>query len=121
MGMDNEIIVEDMPTRDRHDSPASTQKTEPVQHLALARRFDIDIPNKTEDGKLKEIWNYGYRMSTSKEIPDIVWQVISMEQALGTPRAGESRLDRLYRYAKLKRQEAQIQEELKGVSLGANL
>jgi len=46
-----------------------------------------------------------------------MWQVVHLEGIMGAPRLGESRIDRLYRYAKLRRQERQIQSELKSVTL----
>lgn len=101
-------------------SPQAAARTE-TMHLALASRFNIDMPNKQEDGKLAEIWAYAQSKAGSENIPDIIWEVIHLEGVLGSPRLGESRLDRLYKYAKLRRQEAQIQQELKNVSGSAHL
>lgn len=108
-----EIQVEDLP---KQDTQAEVDPTvEPTEHLALLQHFNIDIPNKQETGKLQEIWEYGKKMSKSGDIQDVIWQVMHLERTLGAPRLGESRLDRLYRWAKLKRQETRIAEELKSV------
>lgn len=117
-----EVIVEDLPQDQQSPgSPAVAVQTDPVEHLALAERYGIDSANKEESGKLAEIWGYAKGLSESKEITDVIWQVMHLEQMLGAPRLGESRLDRLYRFSKLKRHESQIQEELKGVAIGSSL
>lgn len=117
-----EPIVEDLPDSGKPiQSPQAAARDEPIAHLILAPRFDIDTPNKQEDGKLAEVWAYAQMTAKSADIQDILWEVIHLENVLGAPRLGESRLDRLYRYAKLKRQEAQIQRDLKDVALGSNL
>lgn len=109
-----DITVEELPSKDIQ-SPQAVARSEPIAHLALAPRFQIDMPNKQEDGKLSEIWAYAQGVAKSENIPDIIWEVIHLEGVLGAPRLGESRLDRLYRYCKLKRQERTIQEQLKSL------
>lgn len=119
-----EVIVEDLPEgspQADQTAPLSAAKPNEITHLAIASRFNIDIPNGEEDKKLAEIWQYASSLSQTKDIQDIVWQVINLEGTLGAPRLGETRLDRLYRYAKLRRQAAQINQELKDVSLGNHL
>lgn len=113
--------VEDLPQSDKPiQSPQGAARSEPVAHFVLAPRFNIDIPNKQEDGKLAEVWAYAGQMAQSDDIQEILWEVIHLEGVLGAPRLGESRLDRLYKYAKLKRQENQIQQELRDVTLGSH-
>jgi hypothetical protein len=109
------IITEEVASDSPIQSPQAVARSQPIAHLALAPRFNIDSPNKTEDGKLAEIWAYAQGVAKSDNIPDVIWEVMHLEGVLGAPRLGESRLDRLYRYAKLKRQEAQIQRELRNV------
>jgi hypothetical protein len=75
------------------------------------------MPTKEEEGKLAEVWALAQTTAKSENIQDVIWEVIHLEGVLGSPRLGESRLDRLYRYAKLKRQEAQIQQELRDVAI----
>jgi hypothetical protein len=111
-----DITVEELPNSKPIQSPQATARTEPIAHLSLAARFNIDTPNKQEEGKLAEIWAYAAGVAKSSEIPDIMWEVIHLEGVLGAPKLGEARIDRLYRYAKLKRQEIEIQEQLKNVS-----
>lgn len=98
---------------DRSASPAA--QTDPVEHLAIARRFNIDVPTKEEEGKLIEIWQHGKRLSKTGEIQDVMWQIMHLQRTLGAPRLGESPLDKLYRWAKLKRQQSDIEEELQSV------
>lgn len=103
-------------------SPLSVARSdESVIHLAIANRFNIDTPTKEEDYKLSEIWAHAQGLAKSENIQDIIWEVIHLESVLGAPRLGESRLDRLYKYAKLRRQEAQIQSDIKNVSSSVNI
>lgn len=117
------ITVENLPEdkSEKTQSPQASARSDPITHLALAPRFGISDPDKQEEGKLAEIWAFAQGQANSESIQDIIWEVIHLEGMLGVPRLGESRLDRLYRYAKLKRQEAQIQSELKDVSISGHL
>jgi hypothetical protein len=114
-----DILVEDLPenTSQTIQSPQAAARSDAVAHLALAPRFNIDTPTKQEEGKLAEIWALAQGVAKSADIQDVLWEVIHLEGVLGAPRLGESRLDRLYKYAKLKRQEAQIQRGLQDVAL----
>ncbi len=111
------ITVEPLPDSQQPvQSPVAAARSEPIAHLSLAPRFGIDTPNKQEESQLAEVWAYAQSKAKSENIPDIMWEVVHLEGVLGSPKLGESRLDRLYRYAKLRRQEAQIQTELKDVT-----
>lgn len=110
-----EIIVEDLPSQDIQ-SPQASARSDEISHLALSGRFNITDANKEEEGKLAEIWAYAKGVAKSENIPDVIWEVVHLEGVLGAPRLGESRLDRVYRYCKLKRQERAIQSELRGVA-----
>ena len=116
-----DIIVEPLPGNESDQSPVAAARQDNIAHYALANRFGIDTPNKQEDGQLAEIWAYAQSKASSESIPDIIWEVIHLEGVIGSPRVGESRLDRLYRYAKLRRNEAQIQNEIKNVVGSHNL
>lgn len=116
-----DIIVEDLPDQNPIQSPQAAARSEPIAHMALAPRFGIDMPNKQEEGKLAEIWAYAQSVAKSEDIQDIIWEVIHLEGVLGAPHLGETRLDKLYKYTKLKRQEAQIQSDLKNVVGSHNL
>lgn len=119
-----EPTVEDIPEADQPvkvESPQAAARSDPVSHLALAPRFNIDMPTKQEENKLAEIWAFAQGLAKSENIPDIIWEVIHLEGIVGAPRLGESRLDKLYKYAKLRRHEAQIQSELRNVTNSSNL
>lgn len=112
-----DITVENIPADEVGATPAqATAPSDTTTHLLLANRFNIDTPTKEEDGKLREIWQYAQSMTDSSDLQEILWQAIHLENTLGAPRLGESRLDKLYRFTKLKRQESQIQRELKDVA-----
>jgi hypothetical protein len=113
------ITVEELPKEPTQEPTTEANKS--VEHLAIARRFNIETPSREEENKLIEVWELAKSLSKTGEIQDVMWQVIHLEGTLGAPRLGEGRLDRLYRYAKLKRQEKAIQEELKSVGGSGNL
>lgn len=110
-----EIIVEDLPVEDGATTPQPATNVDAVEHLTLAPSFRIDSPSKEESNKMAEVWAFGKELSKTKEIHDIIWQVKHLMLTLGAPTPGESSLDRIYRYAKLRRQERMIQEELKRI------
>lgn len=112
--------IEDLPNN-QIQSPQASARSEPIVHMALAPRFNIDLPTEQENKKMAEIWALAAQTAKSNDIQDVIWEVIHLEGVLGAPRLGESRLDRLYRYAKLKRQESEIQSQLRNVALGPNL
>jgi hypothetical protein len=116
-----EVTVEELPSKDNDKSPVASARSDVVAHYALNNRFNITSPSKEEDSKLAEIWAYAKGNSKSDNIPDIVWEVIHLEGVIGSPKLGESRLDKLYKYCKLRRQEAQIQSEMKNVVGSHNL
>jgi hypothetical protein len=116
-----DIQVENVEDSTTIQSPQASARSDAVAHLALAPRFNIDSPNKEEEGKLSEIYAYAQGVSKSADIQDVLWEVMHLEGVLGAPRLGEARIDRLYRYCKLKRQEAQIQSELKNVGTSGRL
>lgn len=117
-----DIQVEDVgtPTSDPQ-SPQGHARAGEIAHLALGNRFGIVNANSDEDGKLAEIWAYARSMAQSDNIPDIMWEVVHLEGVLGAPKLGQTRLDKLYRYTKLKRQEAALQAELRDVSTPTHL
>lgn len=114
--MDNHIIIEELPAENKPpESPSAPVHTEGIEHLIIASHFNIDTPNKTEDGKLREIWEHARSLSKVGSAQDIIWQIINLQRSLGAPRLGESPLDKVYRWAKLKRQQQHIEEELRNV------
>ncbi len=98
---------------------ATTQN--PSEHLAIAERFNIQLATKEENEKLSTIWGYVKAKGGEREMSDVIWDVINLELQLGSPKLGESRLDRLYKYVKLRMGEARIQAELKDVSNSTNI
>lgn len=108
-----EITVENIPEEPANKIPEPPTNTERVEHLILAPQFRIDSPDKEQNGKLAEVWNLAKQLSKTGETYDVIWQVKHLMMTLGAPTPGESTLDRVYRYAKLKRQESMIQAELK--------
>lgn len=110
------MIIEELPTNDVPQTSQTDQPTNEIAHLSIAQRFGVENPNKQDDNKLAEIWDYVRQNSGKTEIPDLVWEVMHIENQIGTPRIGESRLDKVYRYCKLRRQASIIDGQLKSIS-----
>lgn len=108
-----DITVEDIPQEPSDRVPEPATQTERVEHLILAPQFRIDSPTNEDKGKLAEVWALGKQLSKTGETHDVIWQVKHLMMTLGAPTPGESSLDRIYRYAKLKRQIRQAETELK--------
>jgi len=110
----SDIIVEEIPQEERDDKVASpATQTDNIEHLILAPQFRIDAPSSDEKNKLAEVWQLGKSLSKTGATHDVIWQVKHLMMTLGAPTPGESSLDRIYRYAKLKRQIRQAETELK--------
>lgn len=107
-----DIQVESLP---EDKSAAVASNPDDSSHLMLSGHFDIPHPTKEEDAKLREIWLHGMSLSRSGDFQDVLWQVMNLRRSLGAPRLGESPLDKVYRWAKLKRQQEQIEHELRQV------
>lgn len=109
-----EVIVEDLPNN-QESSPEPSQNVDSVNHLILASHFDISSPSKEDENKLRTIYEHGLTLSKTGEPHDVLWQVMNLRRSLGAPRLGESSLDRVYRWSKLKAQQNHIEQELKNV------
>lgn len=108
-----DIIVEDIPEEQADRVPVEATQTERIEHLILAPQFKLDSPNQEDKTKLAEVWDLGKQLSKTQETHDVIWQIKHLMMTLGAPTPGESSLDRIYRYAKLKRQISQAETELK--------
>lgn len=109
------VVIEDLPESEQPDTTGAAIQENPVEHLVLVEHFNTTMPTKEEDSKLQEIWAFAKNLSQRKDVFDTMWQVKNIELALGAPKLGESRLDRIYRYCKLRRQESMIKEEISRV------
>lgn len=110
-----QIEVEDLPVEETQISADKHENSDSISHLAIANHFNVENPNKEEEKKLREIWNFGKTISDTGEITDVMWQVMHLSRTMGAPRLGETLLDKVYRWAVLKRQEKEIQAELQSV------
>jgi hypothetical protein len=109
-----EVIVEDLPNN-QESSPEPSQNVDSINHLILTSHFDISSPSKEDENKLRTIYEHGLTLSKTGEPHDVLWQVMNLRRSLGAPRLGESSLDRVYRWSKLKSQQSYIEQELKNV------
>ena len=116
------IQVEDLPESAKQEtSSVSEVAHDSVEHMSVAKRYNIDTPTKQEEQMLKEVWEYAKTLSKIGDTSDIIWQIINIEGLVGAPPLGSSRLEKVYAYAKLRRQERQIQGEIKNVVNSSDL
>lgn len=109
------IQIEDIPQNEQPHKNITTvpAQTDSVEHLAIAERYNIGIPTKEENEKLQTIWSWVKQKGGERPIQDVIWDVINLEGTIGSPNLGQTRLDKLYKYVKLRINEARIQEQLK--------
>ena len=115
-----DITVESVPETPQSVTTVGSNPN-PIEHLAIAERFNIDHPTKQEDEKLATIWDYVKAQGGERSMSDVIWDVINLELTLGSPRLGQTRLDQLYKYVRLRIGEARIQEQLRDVSNSVNI
>lgn len=110
------IVIESIPTQSNDTNQMTTQSAlteDSIQHMAIANRYiDGDVSDK-DAKKLRTIYEFAMNKAKSADVRDVIWEVINLEGTVGTPRLGENKLDRVYRYCQLRREEAMIQNELK--------
>lgn len=111
-----QVTVENISSPEEPTTTSPAHSTTPVEHLSIKDRFNIDTPTTDENKKLLAIWDFVKAKNPGKEIGDYIWEVINLEQTIGAPALGETRLDKLHRYVSLRIQEQRIQEQLKDVA-----
>lgn len=114
-----DIQVEPLPQDSRPPENVTTvaSSTDSVEHMAIAQRFNIDTPTKEENEKLQTIWSWVKQKGGERSTSDVIWDVINLEGTVGSPKLGETRLDKIYKYVRLRINEARIQEQLKDTVL----
>lgn len=110
-----DIVVQPLPSEDVPAESMAPRSEQNDLHLLIARQFDIDTPTQEEEGKLKEIWDHAHSLSATGDLQDVLWQAINLRRSLGAPKLGEAPIDRVYRWAKLKRQESEVANELRNI------
>lgn len=84
--------------------------TKLVEHLTLAEHFYIDRPTPDQSEKLKVIYDYCLSQNPRTN-PERT--LMSVERKVGQPRLGESTLDRVYRWIRLRDEASLIDEKMK--------
>lgn len=109
------IQIEDIPSNEQPPKNITTvpAQTDSAEHLVIAERYNINIPTKEENEKLQTIWEWVKQQKGERPIQDVIWDVINLEGTIGSPKLGQTRLDKIYKYVRLRLNEARIQQELK--------
>lgn len=114
-----DIQIEDIPSDGQPPVNITTvpAQTDNLEHLAIAQRYNITTPTKEENEKLQTIWNWVKQKGGERSIQDVIWDVINLEGTIGSPNLGQTRLDKIYKYVRLRINEARIQEQLRATVL----
>lgn len=76
-----------------------------VDHSApLAGFLSITEPTAEQREQLKAVWAYAEASTEDKSVPSLLYAIQKIENRLSSPRLGETRLDKVYRYVKLQKQ-----------------
>lgn len=110
----SKVIVEDLPAKDKEPERPIVSE-EPLGALRISQYFFIDTPSQEERQQLDEIWDFARERSGSKSLQSTILAVVQIKGKVGQPRIGESYLDRVYRYVKLRKQEEIISQEMKNM------
>ena len=87
-----------------------TKASEPISHIDIYPYFDVDKASKSDDEKLRYIYDYFKDEATSKA--DLLWRIRSIENRIGTPELGVRRYEKVYRYLRLLGDKKEIESEI---------
>ena len=111
-----DVVIESTP--DSGEQPKTTSpapSADSTRHMSISQRYMDGTPDETQTKKLSAIYDFAMSKCQSEDVKDVIWEVINIEGTVGTPRLGETKLDRVYRYCQLRREEAMIQKELREI------
>lgn len=107
------------------NTPVTTETPEPVKtaepshihdnYAPLRSYFDINDPSDQTVGKFKTIYEYLRGDKDEYNEFDLMRDMRDLQFKLGSTNLGETRVDQVYRYAKLASQAKQIETEIKGM------
>lgn len=100
--MNDEIVI--TPKEDgKMDVTTKAPDAVEVGHYAPLQGFlEIDSPSSEDKDKLKEIWEY-FNPDGKKTESEVLYAVKSTENRMGALGLGETRLNKIYQYARLRR------------------
>lgn len=70
----------------------------------LAGFLSISEPTAEQREQLKAVWAYAENSTEDKSTASLLYAIQKIENRLSSPRLGETRLDKVYRYVKLQKQ-----------------
>ena len=97
-----DLTVEE--TADTQDTPIKDGVTGKVEipYPALKDYFNVDDVTDAQRVKFETIWNYF--ADEAKGVGDLLYKLRQLENRLGSPAIGESRLSKLHGYVKISAQ-----------------
>lgn len=102
--LDAGLEVKDTKAVDMGDIPTKDGETGSVEvpYPALKDYFNVDEVTDGQRDKFKVIWDHFSEESDS--VGDLMYKMRQLENRLGSPAIGESRLTKMYNYAKISSQ-----------------
>jgi hypothetical protein len=80
---------------------------EDFTYLPLEKMLGLDDAKPQERQQVKEVWDH-FKSDTTA---DKLYQIRSLENKLGVPRLGESRLGKIYNYVKMTQQIKELEDQ----------
>lgn len=79
--------------------------TSDVDHSTpLAGFLNVSQPTAEQREQLKTVWAYAENSTEDKSVASLLYAIQKIENRLSSPKLGETRLDKVYRYVKLQKQ-----------------
>lgn len=72
-----------------------------TEYPQLKDYFNVDSPSDAQKEKFAEIWEFF--SEDSKTIGDLMYKMRQLENRLGSPALGETRMQKMYNYIKISR------------------
>lgn len=98
--LDAKLEVTENEVDDILDQPVEAGiKPTTTEYPQLKDYFNLESPSDAQKEKFAEIWEYFGE--ESKSIGDLMYKMRNLENRLGSPAIGESRLQKMYNYIKI--------------------
>lgn len=100
--MNEEIVVTPKENGKMDVSVKPSESGEVKSYLPLQGFLELDTPSKEDSGKLQEIWDY-FNPDGKKSNAEVLYAIRSVENRMGGLGLNETRLGKIYQYARLRK------------------
>lgn len=100
--MDDKIIVTPTDTGAEVTVDQTTTPSETVDYTPLQGMLNVEEPTTDDKDALKAVWDY-FNPDGKKSAAEVMWAVRDVENKLQPARMGETRLNKVYEYVRLRK------------------